>query len=243
MGEAKRRQTQSEPAPRRRGRRGSGGLIAGLVLTVAIVAGLVYWLTTPTLSPLDDLPRAAEGAPAFPAELDRFGVSLGDPQAPVVVREFADYQCPACAQFSEVAQRLKADYIEPGKVRLVFFDFPLEQHRNAVPSAQAARCAADQEAYWPMHELLFARQERWADSSAPQALFADYARELNLDSELFERCLSSGRHLDAVQRSLQAARQLRLSSTPTVFVDNVQLTRPGWYQLAGVVERQLQAAQ
>ena len=141
MGEAKRRTGQGAPHPKKRRAGSMWPLAIGLLVVVLILGGLLYWLTNPSLSPIDDLPQAEQGAAPFPAELDRFGVSLGDANAPVVVREFADYQCPGCASFAEVVQRLKKEYIEPGKVRLVYFDFPLSQHRNAMPAAQAARCA------------------------------------------------------------------------------------------------------
>ena len=241
MGEAKRRTERGDTRPR--SRRTDRSRIVAAVIAVLLLAGagLFFWLTSPTLSPIDDLPRAAEGAAPFPAELDRYGISLGDPNAPVVVREFADYQCPGCAVFAEQIARLKREYVDTGKVRFVYFDFPLGQHRNAVPAALAARCAGDQQAYWPMQSLLFERQSRWNAQTDPAAVFTGFARELKLDEALFSRCLSSRRHLPAIERSLEAARQLRVASTPTVFVDNVLLTRPGWYQLAGVVERQLAA--
>lgn len=241
MGESKRRRAGGQGTARMRRRRQRGPWLVGGILAAVLVAvaALLYWLTTPSLSPLDDLPTAAEGALPFPAALDRYGVSLGDPNAPVVVREFADYQCPGCATFAQSVQRLGQEYVAPGKVRLVFFDLPLSQHRNAMPAAMAARCAGDQDAYWRMHDLLFARQSRWSDAQDPQAMFADYARELGLDRNRFTQCMADSRHRADIERSRQAAQQLRVAGTPTVFVDNVRLTRPGWYQLAGVVERQL----
>jgi protein-disulfide isomerase len=241
MGEAKRRGERGDTRPR--SRRTDRTLLVGAVVAVLLLigAGLFFWLTSPTLSPLDDLPRAAEGAAPFPAEFDRHGISLGDPNAPVVVREFADYQCPGCGLFAEQVERLKREYVDTGKVRFVYFDFPLGQHRNAVPAALAARCAGDQQAFWPMQSLLFERQARWSNQADPAAVFAGFARELKLDEGRFSSCLAARRHLPAIERSLEVARQLRVASTPTVFVDNVLLTRPGWYQLAGVVERQLAA--
>lgn len=237
MGEAKRRRAAGDVRPK--GKRSRLPAVLGALVGVVVIVGLYYWLTTPTVSPLDDLPTAGEGTPAFPAELDRFGVSRGDPDAPVVVREFADYQCPACARFAASVERLFEEYVEPGQVRYVFFDFPLRQHDNAVPAALAARCAGDQDAYWPMHVALYEGQDRWSGMTDPLPVFLDYARGLELKTEVFRRCMTTGRHRADVQRSLEVARQLRISSTPTVFVGNVQLTRPGWYQLAGVVERQL----
>jgi protein-disulfide isomerase len=243
MGEAKRRRASGEAPKAGRKSRGPWLLAGAFVIVLLVVAGLLYWITTPTISPLDDLPTAAEGEPPFPRGFDQYGISMGDANAPVVVREFADYQCPACARFHESVQRLKREYVDDGQVRFVFFDLPLEQHKNAMPAAMAARCAGDQDAYWPMHDLLFARQSRWSDASDPQALFARYAQELDLNRPRFEQCMSSRRHRAAIEGSVNAAQRLRIAATPTVFVDNIHLTRPGWYQLSGVVEKQLQAAQ
>lgn len=240
MGEAKRRSAAGEPPRRRRKAGGPWKLGAAFIVLLAVTAGLLYWLTTPSLSPIDDLPRAVEGAPPFPSELDKYGVSIGPADAPVVVREFADYQCPGCAVFADSAERLRSEYVDTDKVRFVYFDMPLPQHQNAVPAALAARCAGDQDAYWRMQELLFDRQGQWQDAQDPKAVFSGYAGELGLQEEPFRQCLRGERHRGAVERSMQAAQRMKVSSTPTVYVDNVQLTRPGWYQLAGVVERHMQ---
>jgi len=110
MGEAKRRKQAGTPSSRRTGNR---GLIIGIAAVVAIVvvAGL-YFLTSAPEPASDTLPVAAPDAQPFPAQLDQYGVSVGDENAPVVVREFADYQCPACGRFSEASQRLKQEYVE-----------------------------------------------------------------------------------------------------------------------------------
>lgn len=243
MGEAKRRKADGSHGAAGRNRRRRGWMLGGaVVLGGVLLVGLLYWLTNPKLAPLDDLPQAENGRAAFPQGLDRYGVSLGEPDAPVVVREFADYQCPACARFDPVLQRFKREYVETGRARIVYFDLPLPQHGNAMPAAMAAHCAGDQDAFWPMHAMLFERQASWAESDAAQALFGNYAEELGLDGALFERCLASERHRQRIERSAQVARQLRVAATPTVFVGDVQLTQPGWYQLAGVTERELEAA-
>ncbi|MFN3579939.1 MAG: DsbA family protein [Pseudomonas sp.] len=241
MGEAKRRQAKGEPNPDRQKRVGRQRLAwgAGLVLVVGAVA-LTLYLATPGQGPLVALPEAPAEAGPFPAELDVFGVQIGDPDAPVVVREFADYQCPACAQFARVHERLKTDYIDTGKVRLVFFEMPLSHHANAMPAAQAARCAGDQDAYWDMKAQLFSEQSRWSSVSDPLSLFSGYAEGLGLHEGRFQRCLEREQRREQVEASVAVARQLRVASTPTVLVDNILLNRPGWEQLSGVIERELQ---
>ncbi|MCG7198676.1 DsbA family protein [Marinobacter pelagius] len=239
MGEAKRRKQTGAPSPHRSGIRVAiiGSVV---VIAIAVVVGL-YLLTAAPQPTSDDLPTAAPDAQPFPSHLDEYGVSVGDENAPVVVREFADYQCPACARFSEATQRLKQEYVESGQVRFVYFDLPLQQHQNAMPAALAARCAGVQDAYWQMHDKLFASQTEWSGSNDPEATFTRYAGDLGLNERRFQNCMESQLYREDVEQSRQVAVQMRAMGTPTVYVDNIKLTRPGWGQLSAVVERELNA--
>ncbi|MCG2581820.1 MAG: DsbA family protein [Marinobacter sp.] len=238
MGEAKRRKETGAPPPRKGNNRKPLVVGASILVVVLAIIGLFFLTATPDPTS-SELPVAAPNADAFPAELDRYGVSVGDADAPVVVREFADYQCPACGRFSEASQQLKEAYVEAGQVRFVYFDLPLQQHQNAMPAAQAARCAGDQSAYWPMHDHLFDKQSEWSGSGDPVATFTRYANELGLEERRFRRCMDTELHREAIEQSRKVAMQLKVTSTPTVLVDNVRLTRPGWGQLSAVVEREL----
>ncbi|MAO12608.1 DsbA family protein [Marinobacter sp.] len=241
MGEAKRRKQTGAPAPRKH-RNKKPAIIGISVAAIAVVAVAVYFLTQPPKPTSEALPVAAPNASDFPAFLDQYGISVGPADAPVVVREFADYQCPACASFASASKRLKQEYVDTGKVRFVYFDLPLRQHQNAVPAAQAARCAGDQGQYWQMHDKLYDAQSEWSGSNDPVATFTRYANGLGLEERRFRRCLTTELHKEAVEQSLQVATQMRVMSTPTVMVDNIQLTRPGWGQLSAIVERELEKA-
>jgi len=177
----------------------------------------------------------------FPARFDRLGVAVGDPDAPVVVREFGDYQCPHCRRFAPVAEKLREGPVAQGKVRFVFFDFPLTgMHPNALAAAQAARCAGRQDAYWPMHDRLFARQKDWSDASDPVAAFHGYAADLGLDADALAACVREERTRKAVMQSRKLARELGVSSTPTVLVGNEVLQSPrNWQRLQAAIEAQL----
>ncbi|MDX1458945.1 MAG: thioredoxin domain-containing protein [Marinobacter sp.] len=240
MGEAKRRKGTGAPMYGKSGRRKLAWMAVAVALAVAVVAGVVL-MTQPPQKTSEALPVAAADAEPFPAELDRFGVSIGAEDAPVVVREFADYQCPACGRFFEASQRLKEEYVASGQVRFVYFDLPLRQHKNAMPAAMAARCAGDQDGYWDMHNVLFANQGEWSGSNSALEVFSRYAGELGLDERRFRRCMTTELHREVIESSVQVAQQMRVMSTPTVLVDNIQLTRPGWGQLSAVVERELAA--
>lgn len=240
MGEAKRKKQAGIPPSSSRKPAGGKLLWIGAgVITLAVVAALVVMLTRPPAPTSAELPVAAPDAAPFPADQDRFGISVGPEDATVVVREFADYQCPGCAQFSGVSQRLKEEYVESGKVRFVYFDLPLRQHANAIPAAMAARCAGDQNEYWAMHDEIYRQQSSWSGASDPAAVFAGYAGRLGLNGRRFQSCMESELHREAVEESLQLAVRLGVVSTPTVLVNNIPLTQPGWAQLSAVVEREL----
>ncbi|WP_100638427.1 DsbA family protein [Marinobacter salexigens] len=241
MGEAKRRKQTGAPPPRKTSSKKPLVIGVSVLVLVALVVG-VYFLTAAPAPTSSELPVAAPNAEAFPAELDQYGVSVGAADAPVVVREFADYQCPACGLFASASKRLKQEYVEAGTVRFVYYDLPLQQHQNAFPAAQAARCAGDQGAYWEMHERLYESQTEWSGSNDPIATFTRYGKDLGLEERRLRRCMTTELHREVIEASRRVAVQLRVTSTPTVLVDNIRLTRPGWGQLSAVVERELSKA-
>ncbi|MDR9426327.1 MAG: thioredoxin domain-containing protein, partial [Marinobacter sp.] len=95
------------------------------------------------------------------------------------------------------------------------------------------------DSYWAMHDKLYALQTEWGGSSDPVATFTRYADDLDLDERRFRRCMNTELHREDIEESANVARQMRVMSTPTVMVDNIRLTRPGWGQLSAVVEREL----
>jgi protein-disulfide isomerase len=150
---------------------------------------------------------------------------LGDPNAPIIMVEFTDYQCPYCSRhFQETYPRILEEYIEAGIVQYVFKDFPLKSiHPQAAKAAEAARCAGDQNAYLEMHDLLFERQTEWSVSN-PIPVFAAYAIELGLDSAEFTQCLESNKHQAAVDADLQQGVELGVTGTPAFFMNGYPLS-------------------
>jgi protein-disulfide isomerase len=160
---------------------------------------------TPTPMPISDIPT--EGSPA-----------KGDEDAPVVMIEYSDYQCPYCARYvQETLTQIDETYIQTGKVRYVFKDFPLGFHDQAIIAAQAARCAGEQDDYWGMHDLLFANQSEWANSGAAQ-VFSSYAEQLELDVSAFDTCVASGSYEADINADLQEGMSVGVSGTPSFIV-------------------------
>jgi protein-disulfide isomerase len=126
------------------------------------------------------LPEQAFERPAAPDAR-----AMGDPNAPIVLVEYSDFQCEFCASFvRDTKPQLEENYIKTGKVYFVYRDYPLDTHPGARVAAAAANCAADQGSFWPMHDLLYngAVDGEWSTGgAADQAIFQDYARALKLD--------------------------------------------------------------
>ncbi len=122
---------------------------------------------------------------------------LGKGDAPLTLVEFSDYQCPYSGRFAETTlPTLKRDYVEGGRLRYVFHDFPLDRlHPQARKAAEAARCAGEQGRYWEMHDVLFQHQQGLQSEQ-----LRDYAEQLGLDGTAFAACLDSGKYQAVVQR-------------------------------------------
>jgi len=144
----------------------------------------------------------------------------GKADAPVTVVEYADFQCPACGVFANTLEAgIIKDYVDTGKVRFVFHDFPLPQHANAIAAAEAARSAGDQGAFWPYHDLLYAKQAEWENSSEPLTLFVTYAEQLKLDRGEFETALNSHTHQATITQLYQDSSSGGVNQTPTFAID------------------------
>ena len=150
----------------------------------------------------------------------------GDPNAPVVIEEFSDFQCPYCTRFAEqTLPGIDKNQIAAGEVLLIYYDFPLESiHPQAFAASSAARCAGEQGpiAYWNMHDLLYGRTQQWATSD-PNSAFAEFAEELNLDLDEFNSCLDSNKFQEQIRTDLDEAAQRGVRSTPSFFVNGEAL--------------------
>jgi protein-disulfide isomerase len=167
-----------------------------------------------------DLGRGGRPAlPPPPAAVD-LGTEppLGSAEAPVAVVEFSEFQCPFCRRFYEgTFAQVKEAYVASGKVRYVFRDFPLPIHGEAKRAAVAAHCAGEQGAFWPMHDALFANQERLG-----QATYDELAASLRLDLAAFRSCLEQPDARKAVDGDLAYGAGIGVQGTPTFFIGRVK---------------------
>lgn len=141
--------------------------------------------------------------------------------AKVTLVEFGDYQCPACGAVHPALKQMMAQYGD--KVNLVFRNFPLSQHPNAVPGALAAEAAAEQGKFWEMHDKLYETQDEWSTSSDPQSIFAKYAKGLGMDVDKFNNDVKDGKFKDIVNKDRDDGIALQVNSTPTFLIDNAKV--------------------
>jgi protein-disulfide isomerase len=158
-------------------------------------------------------------------DVDLEGLPMkGDPDAPVTIVEFSDYQCPYCkTYFDETYPAVVSDLVDSGSVRYVFFDLPLTSiHPQAAKAAEAAHCARDQggdEAYFAMHDALFSGQDQWAGQDDPIDAMTALAVGAGLDAQALGACLEAGTHAQSIMDGFNlAVRQYQVGGTPTFVI-------------------------
>lgn len=231
----------------------STGAIIALVAVVAIAAFFAgsYFSNlntdTVTKSELDSAVAKLEakiasiptsGQPTQPPQPIKISLDddpvRGNPDAPITILEFSDFQCPFCARFyGQTLPSIKEEYIDTGKVNFVYRDFPIQSiHPNALPAAVASECANEQGKYWEYHDILFEKQNSWAklDSSTLISTFSQYANDLGLQGEQFDSCLETGKYLEEIQNDLNDGRSYDVTGTPGFFIGNEEI---GFVKISG----------
>lgn len=148
------------------------------------------------------------------------GVTKGDPNAPITIAEFSDFQCPSCGAFAlQVRPQLDLLYVTPGKAKFVYYDFPLTSiHAHSFLASRAGRCANDQGKFWEFLDITYRNQSTWAAKTSVAGDFVDYAVKAGADKGAFERCLNSDMHADVVSANLRLGNELGIDGTPTVMI-------------------------
>lgn len=188
-----------------------------------------------------------------PEELETVVVStdddpiMGDPEAPVTIVEFSDYQCPYCQAFwKETLPLIKEKYIDTGKVKLVYRDYPLPSHTEADEAAKAAECVRDQgalaadEAYYAMHDALFLNRSVWSGQADPTDAIVALAEDLDYDGERLRTCMASAEAQDELNADFTAGKSYGVSGTPTFFINGKKLVGAWPYEVfEKVIESEL----
>lgn len=139
----------------------------------------------------------------------------------VVLTEYSDFQCPACAYFFPIVEKLKENY--GSKLEVNYRHFPLNSHQYAMLAARAAEAARNQGKFKAMHDLLFQNQRQWSSSGNPQPAFINYAKKLGLDISQFKDDLNSAETQQAVIEQKRAGEERGVNSTPTFYINGEQV--------------------
>lgn len=206
-----------------------GGILVTIVLAGLVVAGMMYF-ARPQVTPTSATPTPSPTTSAEPdiagavTRVDTISIqdsdmTLGVADAPITIIEFSDFECSYCGQFhQETFPLLQLDFIDTGKVRYVFKDFPLSNvHALAAGAANAAHCAGDQGKFWPYAAMLFTKQDALTANDLQQ-----YAVDLGLDAIPFKVCVAEQKHTVTVAANVQAAIKAGITVTPS-FIINDQL--------------------
>jgi len=184
--------------------RGGGSTAGGAVPAAAAATPA----SAPRAMPTDSISERADS-----------GRIQGDPRAPLWFIEASDFQCPFCKTWHDSTYPLVVrDYVKTGKIRLAYYNFPLRQHQNAMPAAEAAMCASVQGKFWPMHDLLFSTQQHWETLPNPAAKFDSLAGSIGVNLPAFRDCVAKHLTRPLIEADYSRAQAAGVGSTPTFFV-------------------------
>lgn len=145
----------------------------------------------------------------------------GEPDAPVTLEEFGDFECPPCRNISIFLDELAKDY-NP-RLRIIFRNFPLTMHKHAREAAIAAEAAGLQGRFWQMHDVLYREQETWSKTEDATELFNAYAGILGLNVAQFKKDIAAEKAKQRVESDMERGTSLGVTRTPTVFVNNREI--------------------
>lgn len=219
---------------------------AAIIVAGLIIAGSVIYALSPNRGVDESRNTAKDGLSDTNAggsvsqNLADDDPVLGNVDAPVVLVEFGDFQCPFCKKFHEEARKeILEKYVETGKVKIVYRDFPLENiHPAARPAAEAAECADEQGKFWPYHDALYTRQDELAKGTMDYAVLAN---ELGLAKGAFEKCVKDRKYKDEVTKDYEDGVKAGVDGTPALFINGKKVS-PAGAQPFSVFQAEIEAA-
>lgn len=150
----------------------------------------------------------------------------GSPEAPLTIYEVSDFQCPYCRDFAvQILPSIDREYIQTGKAQLVFVNLPLVQiHANAAAAHEFAMCAAQQDRFWTIHDLLYRTQPSWANAAEPRDFLMTLADSAQLNGDVLTTCVETGAVRWLVEQEAVAVAQRGVRSTPSFIVEGLLLS-------------------
>jgi protein-disulfide isomerase len=192
-------------------------IVAGGIVAVAAIAAGVYFGTRPSSPGPAPVAVAQTVDKASLLNVQPTDHVLGDPNAPITMIEYASLTCPHCAHFNTtILPEVKKKWIDTGKVKLIYRDFPLDQ--TALKAAQLAECAG-KDKYFGVIDMIFATQQKWAVASDPIGELAKSLRIAGMGDNEVKACLANEAVANAVIAEAKASETLGVNSTPTLFIN------------------------
>ena len=214
------------------------GLIGGISVVAVLVAVVLIsslWQPSNAIVTVEPFSRPVTA-----------GTTMGDQNAPVVIDVFEDFQCPACALYTEeVEKRIAETYVASGQVYYVFHHYPfLDRYSTEKESHQAANasmCANEQGLFWEYHDLLFANWNGENAGAFKDSRLMAFAKTLELDMDSFTTCFEENQYQVHIQADYELGVEMGASGTPSVFVNRQQVT-PGYVPRFEDVQQAVEAA-
>lgn len=222
-------------------------VIAGVIIAGAIVFSNSFEITKKGGPAAISPPTTGADQPAQVPATEDDDTVLGNKNAPVTIIEFSDFQCPFCRRlFNDTIKAVKKNYIDTGKAKLIYRDFPLSFHEGAQDYAQAAECADDEGKFWQMHDKIFEEQEKLGSGTVPypgRETLSLWAGQIGLNVTKFKNCLESGKYKKEVEKDIQDGVASGVQGTPATFINGRMVS--GAQPLSAftaIIEEELQKA-
>lgn len=195
-----------------------------------VVLGLIVWGLVASMGK-----GQTNGTAGTPAPISSADHARGPMDAPVVLLEYSDLQCPACGAYHPLVEKVLASSTIP--IRMVYRHYPLPQHKNAFIAAQASEAAAMQGKFWEMENLLFTYQDQWSELADPREIFSGYALRIGLNVEKFKSDMDSDIAKNIVTAQRNEAQKIGINKTPTFFLNGKEIESPqGYEQFKAAIE-------
>jgi protein-disulfide isomerase len=187
-----------------------------IVVVVALATlgsgAMLYRAKLPQIKDIPDSQRLASKSGAESVHI------RGNPDAPVTLEEFGDFQCPPCGQFATFVGELLKEY--DSRLRIVFRNFPLSAHEHAREAALAAEAAGFQGKFWEMYDTLYREQAVWSKAPNARELFESYAGTIGVNLDQFKKDVDSDKARQRVESDQALADSLGIKVTPSLFINN-----------------------
>jgi protein-disulfide isomerase len=187
-------------------------IVAVVALTTFGSGAMLYRAKRPQLKNIPESQRLSAKSGAESVHI------RGNPDAPVTLEEFGDFQCPPCGQFAGFVEELLKEY--DSRLRVIFRNFPLSAHEHAREAALAAEAAGFQGKFWEMYDTLYREQAVWSKAPNARELFESYAGTIGVNLDQFKKDVDSDKARERVDSDQALADSLGIKVTPTLFINN-----------------------